>query len=324
MRQTIKITALLVALLLMAACGKAGPDDDDAKKKAADKVADKKDSPGIELTAEQSQALGLVTVKLQAISHRDQVTGYGQVLAVDTIVQDDAVIVAAEATAAQSVLAAARAKELYSGDEPAISREVWELAVTKSSVDQAALVLARRKAAVAFGLNAPWRSSNEQRTAVLAKLLAGTTVMVKVTFPPGTTLNAKSFNVARVGTDGKQWTATSVWEAPADAAIPGRSLFALVDGSGLVPNERVIAGIAIGDLQQGVRVPATALVLGESDGWVYVKHDDAYVRTRIDTSHPDGDGYFVAAGLEPEQEVVTGGAGQLYAREINPANKADD
>ena len=321
MRCEIKFAVLAAALLMLAAGGKGKPDDDDAPKKQI--TAHKDDGPGLVLTAEQSEAMGLETATLAAVSHRDQLAGYGSVQMLDTIAQADADTTSAEAVAAQSAAAAARAKELASGDDAAISRETWEVANAKATTDQAALLLARHKADATFGLNAPWRSG-AQRSAILARLQSGRTVLVKASFPIGASINAKSFSITRLGANSKGWDTASVWEAPADTAIPGRSLFALVDGSDLAAGERVIATLTVGAPQKGVLVPATALVLGESETWAYIKNADTYLRTRIDISHPEGDSYFVATGLEPGQEVVTSGAGQLYAREINPSTGPED
>lgn len=316
MRHGWKVAAL-AALLTLAACGKGTP--------AADKKEEAKDEgPGITLTAEQSEGLGLETAKLTAVSYRSQITGYGMVMTFDTIAQSDADLASAEAAAAQSQAAAARAKDLSTGEDAAVSRETYEAAAAKSATDQTAVLLARRKADAAFGANAPWRST-AQRAAILARLQSGRSVLVKVTFPIGATVTAQRFSVARMGTSNKNWVTGAVWNAPADATIPGRSLFALVDGSDLAQGERVIATIPTGAPQAGVLVPHSALVMGEGDSWAYLKTKaDTYLRTRIDTSRPDDDGYFVAEGFKPGQEVVTTGAGQLYAREMNPSTEAAD
>jgi len=321
MRHAIKVAILTVALLMLSACGKNALDDDDDVKKPA--ATSEHEGPGLALTAEQSEALGLETVKLEALNHRDQLIGYGAVLTLDAIAQADADIVTAEAAVAQSAAAAARAKELAAGDDAVVSHETYETAAANAATDQAALLLARRKADIAFGINAPWRNA-AQRSSLLTRLQAGRTVFVKVTFPMGAAIDAKSFDVTRMGSNDKGWDTVAVWEAPADASIPGRSLFALVDGSDLAPGERVIATMAVGAAQQGVLVPFTALVLGESDAWIYVKQTGSYLRTRIDIHHPEGEGYFVAEGLESGQIVVTSGAGQLYARELNPGSEAEE
>jgi hypothetical protein len=108
---------------------------------------------------------------------------------------------------------------------------------------------------------------------------------------------------------------------PADAAADAGPQPLIRRGTGQV----IIATIPTGAPQAGVLVPRSALIMGESDSWAYLKTKaDTYLRTRIDTSRPEGDGYFITEGLKPGQEVVTAGAGQLYAREINPATEPAD
>lgn len=310
--------AALAALLALAACGKGAPE-------AAKKDEDKKDEgPGITLTEEQSEGLGLATAKLTATSYRGALTGYGTVMAFDAVAQSDADLASAEAAAAQSQAASARAKDLSTGEDAAVSRETYEAAAAKAATDATAVLLARRKADAAFGTAAPWRSG-ARRAALLARLQSGKAVLVKVTFPIGTTVTAQKFTVNRMGSGGKGWTTSAVWDAPADTTIPGRSLFALVDGSDLAQGERVIATIPTGAPQSGVLVPRSALVMGEGDSWAYLKTgDNTYVRSRIDTSRAENDGYFVNGGFSPGQEVVTTGAGQLYAREMNPSTEPAD
>lgn len=317
MRYGMRVAAL-AALLALGACGKGAAPAADKKEEA------KEEGPGITLTEEQSEGLGLVTAKLSASSYRGAITGYGMVAAFDAIAQSDADTASAEAAAAQSQAAAARAKDLSTGEDAAVSRETYEAAAAKSTTDQAAVLLARRKADAAFGNNAPWRSG-AQRATILARLQSGKSVLVKVTFPIGATVTAQKFSVTRMGAGSKSWATSSVWDAPADATIPGRSLFALVDGSDLAQGERVLATIPTGAPQAGVLVPQGALVMGEGDSWAYLKTgDNTYVRSRIDTSRAENDGYFVTQGFTPGQEVVTAGAGQLYAREMNPSTEAAD
>ncbi len=308
--------AAAAALLLLAGCDKPAPEV--AKEEAKD------EKPGIALTAEQSEAMGLATVKLQAASYRGELTGYGVVSTFDAIAQSDADTVTAQAAAAQSAAAATRARDLSSGADAPVSRETYEGAAAKAAADRAAVLLAQRKADVAFGNNAPWRGG-AQRAPILARLQSGRTVLVRVTFPMGATVTAQRFRIARMGANGKSWMTSSGWEAPADPAVPGRSFFALVDGSDLAQGERVIATIPVGTPQAGVIVPAKALVLGESESWAYMKtKDGTYLRTRIDTSHPTEDGYFVAGGPGGGEEVVTQGAGLLYAHEINPSTEPEE
>jgi hypothetical protein len=307
----------LTALLALGACGK----NDTA---AADKKDEKESSPGVTITAEQSKSMGLATVPVQAASYRAQLSGFGVVTALDAIGQTDADVVTAQAAATQSAAAAERARALSTGADAAVSRETYEAAQSKASADQAALALATRKRDAAFGLNAPWRGATE-RAAIMARLQSGRTVLVRVTFPLGSFTAPRSLIISRLGQEGKSWTANTVWDAPADPSIPGHGVFALVDGSDLAQGERVTASLPVGTAQPGILVPADALILGESDAWVYLQTgDNTYLRTRIDMSRPMDKGYFVSQGIKSGEKVVTSGAGQLYAHEINPSTEAED
>ena len=308
--------AALTALLALGACSKP---TEEAKKEEAE-------SPGIALSAEEVKSLGIATVTVAAAQYRREISGYGVVTALDAVAQSDADIVTAQAAAAQSQAAATRARSLSTGEDAAVSREVAETAQAKAAADQAALALARRKSESAFGYGAPL--SGGQRSAIMAQLASGHSVLVRVTFPIGVLGNTRpaSLRIARLGSAAQSWTASSVWDAPAEATVPGRSFYALVESSDLAQNEHVTAAVPMGAAMTGVAVPATALLLGESEAWVYQEtKPNTFLRTRIDVSRPMGESYFLpdGAGLKPGQKVVTAGAGLLMAREINPSAKAE-
>ncbi|HEU0095413.1 MAG TPA: hypothetical protein VFQ52_03090 [Rhizomicrobium sp.] len=309
---------ILAALVVLCSCGKPA-----AEKPAAES---ENKAPGLTLKADEVESLGITTAPAQAASWREQVSGYGVVTALDAIAQTDADVMTAQAAAAQSAAAAARARSLSTGEEAAVSGEVLEAAQSKAAADAAALALARRKTESAFGRNAPWRDA-ASRQAIMARLASGRSVLVRVTFPLGSLGNETphALQIARLGANPKSWTATTIWEAPSDAAIPGRSFYALQDGSDLAQNEHVTTTVPVGAAQNGVTVPATALVYGESEAWVYVQtKPGTFLKTRIDTGKAMGDGYFVAQGVRAGQPVVIGGAGLLLARETNPSTAAED
>ena len=310
---------LALISLLLAGCDRAttAPKKDDADAR-----------PGINLPAEQARSLGIETQTLKAANYRTSITGYGVVVALDTIAQADADTLTASAAAAQSAAAAARARTLATGDEAAVSQEVAQAAESKAAADQAALLLAQRKADTAFGIHAPWQNK-AQRAAIMARLSYGRTVLVRVTFPAGLDGIARpvDLRISRTANMAPSWPSNAVWNAPSDPAIPGRSFYALVDDSDLAQNEHVTANVAIGLAETGIIVPLSALVLSDGDAWVYVRNgNDHFLRTRIDTSKPLGDGYFVThgAGIAAGQQVVTTGAGLLLSHEINPSADAGD
>jgi hypothetical protein len=306
-------------LLALTACDKPAP------QKTAEKEAE---TPGLTLKAEEVKSLGIATAPARAASWRQQISGYGVVTALDTVAANDAEILTAQAAAVQSQAAAARASSLATGEEAAVSREVVEAAQSKAAADQAALNLARRKTDAAFGHNAPWHDA-ASRQAIMARLSSGKSALVRVTFPLGTLGNAvpASLQIARLGANPQNWTAHTIWEAPADNSFPGRGFYALVDGSDLAQNEHVTATVPVGAAETGVVVPATALIYGDNEAWVYVRTPaGAFLKTKIDTGKALGDGYFMAdgAGIQAGRPVVTSGAGLLLARETNPSSEVQD
>lgn len=309
------LAAMAAALLLvLAGCGKS------EKPAEAEK---EKEGPGLTLKAEEVKSLGLTIEPASAASFTGRITGYGVVTALDTIAQADSEFLAAQAAAAQSQAAVARARSLSTGEEAAISREQLEAAESKATADAAALALARRKTEAAFGLNSPWRDA-ATRQAAMRRLASGAVVLVRATFPATGGAAPRTLQISRMGSDAKSWTTHTIWDAPADAAVPGRSFYALLEGSDLAQNERVIAAIPTGAAQAGAKIPAHALVYGESEAWIYRQTgENTFLRTKVDISRPLDDGYFVE-GIKPGDKVVTDGAGLLMAREINPSTEPEE
>jgi hypothetical protein len=306
----------LAALLLLSACGKDAGEKPEAKDKDAD-------TAGVTLKAEEIQSLGLTVQPAMAAQFQGQISGYGVVTALDAIAQADSDFLAAQATAAQSEAAAARARSLSTGEEAAISREALEAAQSKAAADQAALALAGRKREAAFGLNAPFREP-AARARVMREFASGAAVLVRVTFPATGGEAPRKLVISRMGADAKSWASTTIWDAPADPTVPGRSFYAIVHGSDLAQNERVTAAIPSGQAQPGAKIPSHAVVYGESEAWVYEQTGPrTFLRTQVDISRPMDDGYFVG-NVKPGQKIVVDGAGLLLAHEVNPSTEAEE
>ena len=311
---------LVATLLLLSACGKSGQPAEAEKKEGAE-------TPGVTLKAEEVASLGITVQPAAAAQFTGRISGYGVVTALDTIAQADSEFLTAQAAAAQSQAAAARARSLSTGEDAAISREQLEVAQSKAAADAAALALARRKTEAAFGLRSPWRDT-ESRQAAMQKLASGAAVLVRASFAATGGAAPRTLEISRMGTDGKSWTSHVIWDAPADAAVPGRSFYALVDGSDMAQNERVTASIPTGAAQAGAKISAKAVVFGESEAWVYVqtvsgKDTQTFLRTRVDISRPVGDGYFVTS-VKPGDRLVMDGAGLLLAHEANPSTEVEE
>jgi hypothetical protein len=312
---TFRFFCTAVMLLALNGCGKS-----DAPAKPTEKA---ETESGVTLKAEEIKSLGIATRPAEAVSYRARVSGYGVVVALDSFAQLDADMMTAQAAAAQSQAAANRARSLATGEEAAVSREIVEAAIAKAQADQAALMLARRKAEASLGRGAP------ALAAVRARLASGASVLVRATFPLGALGHdmPRQIGVTRLGAERQSWPARTIWDAPADPAFPGRGFYVLVDGSDLAQNEHVTVDVPVGAAVAGVKVPAGALVYGQNQAWAYVQREPGkFERVAVDPAKALPGGYFLPAdaGVRPGQAMVVKSAGLLLAHELNPSTEAGE
>ncbi len=306
------VLTVCVAMLLAGGCHKAQPSD------AATSGAEKEPA-GVTLSSEQIEKIGLHTEVAKATSYADETAGYGTVLPHESIAQALADLTTAQATEKQSHAALARAQRL-AGTAGALSADVEETNVRQAAVDTAALNLVRQRLSATLGQKAPWAGGGNQ--GLLSELARGTAHLVRVTFPLGSLGGdvPQNLQVSRIGSlvNAKRWKMTSVWAAPADAAVPGRSFFAVLRNSETAEGERLIAWAAVGAARSGILIPADAVVVSEAKYWVYVEDKPGhFVRTAINADKAVDDGYFVAGPLKPGDKIVTAGVAQLLAQESN-------
>jgi hypothetical protein len=321
--------ALLLGCLLLCACHKAAPPGGEASppdvKSAAGAKAPAAAKPsadeGVSLTPAQVEKLGIVTQAAPAADYSEEAAGFGVVVNHETIAQAAAELTTAQATERLSRSAFARAKRL-SGTPGAVSADVEETAAQKAEVDAAALTLTTRRLSSMLGMNPPWKDGGQG--AILQELAAGKIKLLRVTFPLGTLRGGTpaSLRAAHIGGNkpGMAWKMTVVWDAPADASVPGRSFFAQLVGSDAGEGERLQVWAPIGKPVSGVAIPASAAVMSEGKFWCYVeKKPGTFTRIEIDTARPTSDGYFVTDGVVAGDRVVTAAAGQLLAKESGSA-----
>ena len=169
---------------------------------------------------------------------------------------------------------------------------------------------------------------------MLQDLAGGKIKLLRTTFPLGTvhgetpkTLRAAHLDAiqsaspqAALGTQ-----LTSIWDAPADVSVPGRSFFALLKGGDYAEGERLLVWApGAGPAQAGVLVPAAAVVISNGKYWCYVeKTPGNFLRVAVNTDRPLAGGYVVTEGVQAGDKVVTSAAGLLLARETNSAADTD-
>jgi hypothetical protein len=107
--------------------------------------------------------------------------------------------------------------------------------------------------------------------------------------------------------------------------MPGRSFYAIVEGSDLAQGEHVLVAAPTGSPRGGVVVPSESVVLSEDKAWCYVfRPPNTFQRLPIDPNRTLAGGYFVEKGIEVNQPVVIKGASLLLARELGLALSGPD
>jgi hypothetical protein len=321
--KSVLLAACCATLTMLLGCHKAPATAD---KPGEDKPAEVSEgAEGVSLKPDEIKKMGIETTAAKSVMHRPETTGYGTVIAHETIAQAVADIATAAAIERQSRSALARAQKL-AGTPGAMPVETLEAAERQAQVDQAALQLAERRLSSTLGQNPPWKA--QESSAELSALAAGYAKLVRVTFPLGALGDTSpvALRLARINSTpgARSWETHSVWIAPADSNIPGKSFFALLKGSDAGEGERLLAWAPVGSAESGVQVPAAAAVINGGKYWCYVEEKPGnFVRTEIDTNMPTAEGYFVKDGVSAGDKIVISSAGALLARELNPSTAAD-
>ncbi|HTW35966.1 MAG TPA: hypothetical protein VMD53_15205 [Rhizomicrobium sp.] len=278
------------------------------------------------LSQDETARLGIETVPARRATFTPQVRGYGMVISLAAIAQADFDYRTAEAAVTESRLVLQRAERLFK--EQALSQQVVDTARHRATADMAQMVLADRREAALFGQNAPWRGP-PRNEALIDNLASGKSTLIQATFPLGIAFASppRLFSVARLDPQPGQtsWSSQTIWEGPADPAIPGRNFFAFVDHSDLALGEHVLVYAPVGAPVSGVKIPMDAVVLSEGKPWCYVEvSGQHFSRVPIDLRLELPDGYFVPQGIAPDQPVVVKGTGLLLAREFGSAIPGED
>jgi hypothetical protein len=328
---TLGLAACAAVMLLLCGCYKAvstelKPAAAAQETAAKDKTtAGEESEAGVSLKPEEIEKMGIVTTEARAITSAPEAAGFGVVSPHETIAQAVAELRIAVAAEHQSRSALERSKRL-AGTPGAMPADTQETAERQAAADQAALELAKQRLSSTFGQNPPWKDA--QNSPALWALASGRTKLVRVTFPLGSVddvapdrVRLAHINVTHVG---QSWQSNSVWRAPADTTVPGRSFFAILKSSEVSEGDHLMAWAPVGAPESGVLVPAAAALISAGKFWCYIeKEPGTFVRTEFDPGRSTRDGYFVKDGISAGDKIVTASAGQLLARESNPSTEPE-
>jgi hypothetical protein len=305
--------------------------DKEAAEGASEGGATKENEEGVSLTSEEVEKLGVVTESAEASDYVAEIVGYGVVVPHDAIAIAVAELATARAAQEQSRAVAARAQRL-TGTPGAMSADVVEIAARQLATDAAALALAEHRLSSVIGVGPPAGALAGGST--LQDLASGKIKLVRATFALGALRGAppaslRSARLDAASPGGAQvspgWTLHTVWNAPADASLPGRSFFALLKDGDASEGERLLVWApGTGPAVRGVTIPASALVISGGRYWCYVEQKPGvYARREVVTERPVGDAFVVTQNIAVGDKIVTSAAALLLAREMNPSTEAD-
>lgn len=149
------------------------------------------------------------------------------------------------------------------------------------------------------------------------RLLAQTQVLVQVTLPAGVTGTSQTL-LLDVPED-KLARAQFVSPLPQlDPRLQGQSLlYTTFARPGLIPGLSVSVHLPEGPSRRGVVIPYGAIVWLQGRPWCYVEQQAGrFVRREVLTSNPTPEGFFVIAGFNPQDRIVTIGAQTLLSEEF--------
>lgn len=332
----LKIFLALGALVLIAALiyGYVLMSKERTKEAAAEKPVTSESKVGlatngeavVSLDEKTQKLIGLETTALTASTLNPEIKSYGRVIDPSPLVGLLSSLSSARAGLEASAKEYQRVKALFSQGENASARAL-ETAEAAMKRDQIALNTAEAQFASTWGGAI---AGQPDLAAFVQSLATYETVLVRLDIPAGELLQETPTGGRLVLPGARQ---------PIEARLLGRAATTdpQVQGEGfllLATNTaaRLASGLAItgflqlpGEALRGVIVPETALVRAAERAWVYVQTSTTtFVRRDIGLEHPMADGWFVAAGLSPNDRVVTTGAQTLLSEERKSQIKVGD
>jgi hypothetical protein len=322
---------LFIGILLGVVLGVAGArflsrapaGQDAAKTETPAKPAEKPKENPLHLPPEKRTAAGIVLAKPIEATLTPEVQAYGRVLDPTPFVT-----IVAEQETARVALAAAekelqRVQKLFAagGNASAQAVETAEAAVGR---ERAALASARVRLLAGWGRELAGVADMRYVTEALEKGRS----LVRLDVLPGE-FPADKLKSARVGLVGasEQFDADVLGAAPAaDPQIQGVSLLAMLRDHTLPSGVAVRATLAgVGETQKVLTVPRSAIVYHQGSAWIYVLgEEDTFERKLVAPGRSVGSNITLISGAEADEQIVTTGAQQLLAAELQAGGAPEE
>ena len=269
-----------------------------------------------DVSADVQRRLGVAAKPLEAVRHTSKTDAFAKVLDPEPLVQLESDLATAEAAAAASGAEARRAKALQASGAAMAAKDA-EAAIAQAQSDALHVTFLRQRVDLEWGPGVA-RMSAAQRRRLVEGLTKGAIALVHV----DTHNNEGQDGARRVEISVGPGTVPGIVLGPTRAAEPrlqSSGLLVEVQGPsaillsvGLTQSAEIDSPTA----ESGVNLPRSAIVRIDGADWAYVRRTGSnFERRAVDQPEIGDDGYFVASGFAPGEQVVVQGAAALVAAE---------
>jgi len=310
----------------------------------------------ITISAEAQAQSDISTTELKTGSHQETLSAFGSVISIDPLIEMRTRYLTAVADANVARASLANSQQEYqrllqlNQDNRNVSDRVVLASQALYKTDQAKLQAAQVQADnVRDNMRQLWgetlaMQATQSNSSALQNLLQYREVLVQVTLPfdAAAPRTGDTVWVSPTGSQGKAIRAVYVSPSPqTDATLQGKTYYYRAPADNLRAGMRTSVSSSVSSPvspsisdpvgntantastkdsahQQGVIVPASAVVWYGGKAWIYRKQgQDKFTRLPIPTNQQHTDGWFSDSGLlKPGDEVVTSGAQLLLSEEF--------
>jgi multidrug efflux system membrane fusion protein len=232
-------------------------------------------------------------------------------------------VLAADAAAKAASAQATRSQALYRQDGNASLRDMQTAEAAAAAARAQRMTARAEEAAARIGARLQWGT-------VLAKLAGngpqalsdyadGRAVLLEVVLPNGTRAPAGASSQVW-SASGQPLTASLLDSSPrTDAVVQGPTFFYRAMAAGLRSGQRLSATVPLdAAVQQGVIVPAAAVIWYAGQPWVYVEASAGHFQRRPLVQARLAQDWFETSGFHAGEKVVVRGGELLLSQELQP------
>ncbi len=284
------------------------------------------------------------TSTLKPSTHQANISTYGSVLSIDTLIELRTRYFAAKADAEVLRTNLVHSKAEYARlnalnlDDKNVSDKVVAAALSNIKADEAKMAAIESSAKnITDSMRQQWgdtltqQAINKSNSTLLQNLISNKEVLVQTTLPfsAAEPTDKSSIMIAPTAAPSHTIKAYYISRAPlSNSTIQGKTYFYAAKSTELRAGMQVNALSAISNkTDSGVIVPNNAIIWYAGKPWVYQKTgDDKFSRLPINTDIEVENGWFYQGRLKADDQVVTSGAQLLLSEEFKSeiTNENDD